>query len=239
MRREALEELLGEGMSQAEISRQLGLSRGRISQLLASGPPPERLFWGDDDVTVAIGGKLEAGKPRPGRVVALEDFGTFTELRKLLNALQLDATHEVIPASGMVQLNRPNLVVVCGPRLSPLLAQVIEADPVLAFAEDEHGWHIIDRRAGEVHRSLAPEHSDIAYFGRLPRLDGHGTFLYMAGIHAPGPAGIVHYLTTELGAVYREVGVRRFSTLIESRFDPATRSVVTSRRITPLYQHDG
>jgi hypothetical protein len=60
----------------------------------------------------------------------------------------------------------------------------------------------------------------------------------MAGIHAPGPAGVVHYLTNELGAFYREVGVRRFSTLIESHFDPATRSVVSSRRITPLYQHD-
>jgi predicted XRE-type DNA-binding protein len=49
MRREAIEELLRDGMSQAEISRSLGLSRGRISQLLAAGPPPERLFWGDDD----------------------------------------------------------------------------------------------------------------------------------------------------------------------------------------------
>jgi hypothetical protein len=171
--------------------------------------------------------------------VALEDFGTFTELCKLLSTLQLDATHEVIPASGMVQLNRPNLVVICGSRLSPLLAQVIESDPCLAFADDEHGWHIIDRQASEVYRSLAPEHSDIAYFGRLPRLDGRGTFLYMPGIHAPGPAGIIHYLTHELAAVYREVGLRRFSTLIESRFDPATHAVLSSRRITPLYQHDG
>lgn len=38
--------------------------------------------------------------------------------------------------------------------------------------------------------------SDIAYFGRFPRLDGRGTFLYMAAIHAPGPAGIVHYLSS-------------------------------------------
>jgi len=239
MRREALEELLGEGMSQAEISRSLGLSRGRISQLLAAGPAPERLFWGDDDLTVAIGGKLEAGKAQPRRVVALEDFDTFTQLCKLLQGLQLDAKHEVIPASGMIQLNRPNLVVICGPRLSPLLAQVIESDPFLGFAEDRHDWHIVDRHADEVYRSPAPEHSDIAYFARLSRLDGRGTFLYMAGIHAPGPAGIIHYLTNELSAVYREVGLRRFSTLIESRFDPATHRVVSSRRITPLYQHDG
>jgi len=238
MRREAIEELLRDGMSQAEISRSLGLSRGRISQLLAAGPPSERLFWGDDDITVAIGGKVEAGKAQPGRVVALEDFDTYTELCKLLQGLQLDARHEVIPPSGMVQLNRPNLVVICGPRLSPLLAQVIEADPCLGFAQDEHGWHLIDRQAGDVYRSPTPEHSDVAYFGRLPRIDGRGTFLYMAGIHAPGPAGVIHYLSRELSDLYREVGTRRFSTLIESRFDPATHSVLTSRRITPIYQHD-
>jgi transcriptional regulator with XRE-family HTH domain len=239
MRREALEELLREGMSQAEISRSLGLSRGRISQLLASGPPPERLFWGDDDViTVAIGGKLEAGKAQPGPVVALEDFGTFAELCKLLQSLQLDATHEVIPPSGMVQLNRPNLLVICGPRLSPLLAQVLESDPFLGFALDEHGWHLVDHHAQEVYRSPARMHSDIAYFGRLPRLDTRGTFLYMAGIHAPGPAGIIHYLKQELAPLYREVGLRRFSTLIESHLDPATHNVVSSRRITPIYQHD-
>jgi transcriptional regulator with XRE-family HTH domain len=239
MRREALEELLLQGMSQADISRSLGLSRGRISQLLAAGPPPERLFWGDDDLTVAIGGKLESGKAQPGRVVALEDFDTFAELCKLLQDLQLSATHEVIPSSGMVQLNRPNLVVICGPRLSPLLAQVIESDPFLGFAEDERGWYLVDRHAGKIYRSPAREHGDIAYFGRLPRLDGRGTFLYMAGIHAPGPAGVIHYLNQELGTLYREVGLRRFSTLVECRFDPSTHDVVSSRRITPLYQQDG
>jgi hypothetical protein len=60
----------------------------------------------------------------------------------------------------------------------------------------------------------------------------------MAGIHAPGPAGWIHYLSRELGDLYREVGTRRFSTLIESRFDPANHSVLSSRRITPIYQHD-
>lgn len=192
-------------------------------------PLPNAFFGATTTSRLRSAGKLEAGKTQPGRVVALEDFGTFTELCKR-QALQLDATHEVVPASGMVQLNRPNLVVICGPRLSPLLAQVIESDPFLRFAEDQHGWHIVDRQADEIYRSPASEHSDIAYFGRLPRLDGHGTFLYMAGIHAPGPAGIVHYLTNELSAVYREVGRRRFSTLIESRFDPATHRVVSSRR---------
>jgi hypothetical protein len=71
---------------------------------------------GDDTITVAIGGKLEAGKAQPGRVVALEDFDNLTELRKLLQDLQLGATHEVVRSSAMVQLNRPNLVVSCGPR---------------------------------------------------------------------------------------------------------------------------
>jgi hypothetical protein len=49
---------------------------------------------------------------------------------------------------------------------------------------------------------------------------------------------VIHYLSRELGDLYREVGTRRFSTLIESRFDPATHSVLSSRRITPIYHHD-
>ena len=54
----------------------------------------------------------------------------------------------------------------------------------------------------------------------------------------PDRAGVIHYLSRELGDLYREVGTRRFSTLIESRFNPATHNVLSSRRITPIYQHD-
>jgi transcriptional regulator with XRE-family HTH domain len=241
IRREVIAELLRTGMTQAQLAAELGMSRGRISQIMSSGPAPERAFFGDDTVTVALGGKLEADKAQPGPVLAQEDFIAFELLRDLLKSLQLDAEHEIVQPPGFIRLNRSNLVVICGPRLSPLLAQILESDPVLGFEQDDAGWHLVDRKTGTVYRSPMDcgEPGDIGYFGRLPRPDGRGYFTYMAGIHAPGPTGVIHYLTAHLGELYREVRNRRFSTLIASEFDRSTREVTSSRRLTPVYLHEG
>jgi len=82
------------------------------------------------------------------------------------------------------------------------------------------------------------ESSDYAYLGRLPRLDGKGGFLYLAGIHAAGEAGTIHYLCEHMAEVYREVKTRRFSTIIRCSFDPATQQIKESERVTPLYRPD-
>jgi hypothetical protein len=240
IRREAIEELLRDGMSQTQVAVELGVTRGRVGQLVASGPPPERLFFGDNKITVALGGKLEADKSDPGTVMAHEDFQTFERLKDFLRSLQLDAEAEVIPPPGMLRLNRDNFVAICGPRLSPLLGQVLESDPILGFEKDDDGWHLVDHKTGITHRSPmdSGRNVDIAYFGRLPRPDGRGAFVYMAGIHAPGPGGVIHYLTSRLGELYREVGMRRFSTLIECEFDPTTGAATGSRRIAPIYIHE-
>ena len=75
--------------------------------------------------------------------------------------------------------------------------------------------------------------------GRLPRIDGRGTFLYFAGIHAPGNSGAMHYLEGHLEELYGEVRTGRFSTIISCRFDPDSRQVTSSERVTPLYRTDG
>ncbi|MFF2792386.1 hypothetical protein ACFVT6_37485 [Streptomyces sp. NPDC058049] len=143
IRREAIEEAAASGMSQSEITALLGVSRGRVGQLAPQEPPPERAFFGTDLMTISLGGKYEAGKlpdENPGEVVAREDLGNFDRLRKLLATLKLDAHYEVIPPSGMVNLNRDNHVVVCGHRLSPIIAQVLEGDDYLRFEKDR-AWH--------------------------------------------------------------------------------------------------
>ncbi|MGV4888451.1 sigma factor-like helix-turn-helix DNA-binding protein [Streptomyces viridosporus] len=244
VRREAIEEAQASGMTQAEIASRLGVSRGRVGQLASAGPPPERVFFGTDLVTVSLGGKYEAGKTpdqNPGEVVAREDLDNFEHLRKLLNGMKLDAQYEVIPPSGIVNLNRDNHVVVCGPRLSPIVAQVLEGDDNLRFEKD-HAWHLVDQKAGKQYRSPMDEDGaagDFGYLGRLPRLDGRGTFLYIAGIHAIGANGVVHYLEHNLAELYREVRTKRFSTLISCRYNPETLEVLESRRVTPLYRHEG
>lgn len=155
--------------------------------------------------------------------------------------MSLGATYEIIQPPGMVRLNRDNLVVICGPRLSPLIAQVIEADPNILFDHDDLGWYLHDRKTDSIYRSPMDggKPADIGYLARLPRPDARGTFICIAGIHAMGSSGIVHYLNRHLADVYREVKTKRFSALIQGEFDPETRKIKSSSLITTLYAHGG
>jgi hypothetical protein len=248
VRNEAMNETLRVGqLNSTQLAAELGISKGRVSQL-AKGAPPERLFLGSGKVTVALAEKLEDGKlsdgrdkPVQGPVIATEDVQTYERLRELAEEVGLETTFERIPLGGNVLLNRTNLVVICGPRLSPLIEQILEGDPHLRFGKDAEGWHLVDRNTGEVYRSPMDrgENGDIAYFARLPRPDGQGTFLYIAGIHARGSGGVVHWLNKELASVHRELKARRFSTLISSRFHPESLEIIESERITPFYRPEG
>ncbi len=150
--------------------------------------------------------------------------------------------YEVVPPPGHVHLNRPNLIVLTSPRLLPFLGQVMEADPHLRFRADEQGWYVRDESAGVDYRSPRDrgETADYGYVGRLPRPDGKGTFLYLAGTHAQGTLGAAQYLAQNLGELYKELKNRRFSTLVRAHYntdDP--RKIVSTERFTPLYRPEG
>jgi hypothetical protein len=159
------------------------MSRSRVSQLLSAGVRPERAFLGVGKLTVAIGAKQEANRRDPGEVVSVESFTAYEMLAELARAVGLDAVYEVVPPPGHVHLNRPNLIVLTNPRLLPFLAQVMEADPHLRYVIDDQGWYIHDETSGTDYRSPRDhgETADYGYVGRLPRPDGKGTFLYLAG----------------------------------------------------------
>jgi hypothetical protein len=242
LRRETLRELLAAGMPQMAIADMLGISKSRVSQLLSAGSRPERAFLGAGAVAVAVGGKLEAGKADPGAVVSSESFGGYEVLADLARSVGLDVAYEVVPPPGHVHLNRANLIVMAGPRLLPFLDQVLEADRHLGFGTDQHGWYLVDKDTGTEYRSPIDrgDPGDYAYLGRLPRPDGQGTFLYLAGIHAPGNLGAAQYIADNLAELHRELKTRRFSVLISCQFDPADRKkIVSTDRLTPLYRHDG
>jgi len=242
LRRETLRELLASGMPQMAIADMLGISKSRVSQLLSVGSRPERAFLGTGTVTVAVGGKLEAGKAAPGAVVSTESFGGYEVLADLARSVGLDVAYEVVPPPGHIHLNRPNLIVLAGPRLLPFINQILEADRHLGFLNDQHGWYLVDKNTGTQYRSPIDrgDPGDYAYVGRLPRPDGKGTFLYLAGIHAPGNLGAAHYLADNLAELHRELKTRRFSMLISCQFDPADRKkILSTDRLTPLYRHDG
>jgi hypothetical protein len=242
-RRELFEGLLHTGMTQLQIAEALGMSRSRVSQLLSAGVRPERALLGSGRLTVAIGGKHETGRAdgKPLAVLSAEALAAYDRIADLARSVGLNADHEIVPPPGMVKLNRPNLIVLTSPRLLPFVGQVLEADEHLGFAVDERGWYLVDKTAGKEYRSPIDtgEPADFAYVGRLPRPDGKGSFLYLAGIHGPGTAGAAHYLEDHLAEIYREVRGRRWSALVTCTFAHDTRQITGSDLLTPIYRHEG
>ena len=239
VRRETLRELLAGGMSQIAIAEMLDMSKSRVSQLLSAGTRPERTFLGTGTLTVAIGGKVEVDKPQPGGVVSAEAFGAYEVLADLARSVGLDSRYEVVPPPGLVDLNRPNLIVLTNPRLLPFLSQVMGADPHLGYALDDRGWYLVDKTTGTEYRSPMDngETMDYAYVGRLPRPDGKGTFLYLAGTHAPGTLAAAHYVSDNIVELHRDLKNRRFSVVIGCEFDPKDRKkIISAKPVTSIYR---
>jgi DNA-binding CsgD family transcriptional regulator len=67
VRREAIEQLIAQGMTKAQLAEHLGMTRARVGQLLAAGPRSEGLFLGNGKLTVALGAKLRPTSPSPAR----------------------------------------------------------------------------------------------------------------------------------------------------------------------------
>jgi hypothetical protein len=241
LRREALDEMVSQGITHAQIAQVVGMTRARVGQLLSSGPRPERAMLGAGPLTVAVGGKFEAGKKDPYAVVSAEMLAAYEKLSNLARGLGLKTEYEVVPPPGMVDLNRTNLIVIGSPPILPFVGQVLASDPKLGFGIDDDGVYLINHQTGEEFRSPSDngEPVDYGYIGRLPRPDGRGTFLYLAGIHAMGTLGVAQYLEDHLDELYREVKNRRFSLLVACTYDPAKRAVKKVDALTPIYRSEG
>jgi hypothetical protein len=236
IRREAVQDLAAAGLSQAQIAEKIGLSRSRIGQIAKSGPLTERAFLGDGALTVVLGQKKEEGRDEP--VIALETTTAFDRFKELARSCQLEASMEPVGPPGIFDLNRDNLVIMAGPRLFPLVGQILASDPHLRFETDPTGvWKLHDLQTGEEFHSPrdAGEPGDFGYLGRLPRPDGRGMFLCIAGLHATGTQGVVAFLETALADVYATVKVGRFSMVIGCEYDPATRTVTSAKQASPIY----
>ncbi|MCF4121751.1 hypothetical protein L1785_12230 [Antribacter sp. KLBMP9083] len=227
LRKVAIDRAYAAGMTYTEIAAQIGLSKGRITQLRKSAPPAERVFFGVGPVTVAI--PLRAIGDRPLGVVAAEDAKAAEVMSGILESLSLAVDPFQIPPTG--EWDPPaDAVAICGPKSSRVTAEAIESDPFLSFKPDDSGrWVITDRQTGETFISpwdTSDRTRDIAYVARLRRKGR--TLLVVAGVHALGSVGAVEHLRHHLPDLYAEVGERPFSLVVASTFDGTTPTETTA-----------
>ncbi|MGW0117719.1 sigma-70 family RNA polymerase sigma factor [Streptomyces sp. NPDC003327] len=239
MRKESIAWLRDHGHSMADVAKMMGVSRARVAQLRDAGPPPERAFLGTEHAQVLV--PMRAGERD---FVALEDSSTGQKLLALAHRLQLEGDLGYIPTSGEIDLNREDLLVVCGPKSSPVTAEALSKDPRLSFDTLPDGrWALTERDGGTVHTSPtdspeAPTPTDIAYLGRLPRPDGQGTFLLVAGVHAVGSLGVAHFLAENIAGLYKQAGTAPFSMVVAADYDPSTKAITASRAVTDVLLHE-
>jgi hypothetical protein len=244
MRREAIEELIAGDMSRKDIAAMLGVSVTRVGQLLAAGPQPERALFGTGPITVAIGAKPEAGKSEEdgSDMLSVEAAAAYDLISEAAHGYGLKTTREPVrPKNGhQLRLNRPNLIVVGSPRILRLMEQVLAADRHLGFGyevteDGKEKWHLTEH--GRVIRSPrdGKQPGDYAYIGRLPRTDGRGTFLYLAGIHAEGTLGAATFLTSNVKEIYDEVKGKTWSMLVQCHWHPKTKAIESADRLTEIY----
>lgn len=237
IRRDAVDYLRSQGMTLSDIADKAGVSRARLSQLSTTKRAPERVILSEGStITIAVDTKQEDVSGRP--VVHQEHTAAIEILTRTARKMGLEVNEtEYIVSPGLVDLNREGLVVVCGPRRSPLIAQMLAADERYGFGNDDQGWHLLDKSTGEQYRS--PEDSgqpgDYAYLGRLPRPDGRGFWLYMAGIHAPGGQGAAMFLERELSDLYRDARAGRWSCLVKCEVDSTTGHVKSADLLAPVH----
>ncbi|MFD9389715.1 sigma-70 family RNA polymerase sigma factor [Streptomyces sp. NPDC060000] len=241
LRRRVVQDLHAQGLSYAQIATKAGLSRGRIHQIRHTGPAPEGSFLGRGAVIVAT--PLRRDDERGRTVVAVDDVSSGKSLEDLARSYGLDVTSEHVPVSGDIDLNRDGLVVVCGPRMSQQMWDTYAQDPVLRWERAEAGpWTVVDRRTGTVYQSGQDSDParpyDVGYVGRLPRPDGQGSLLAIAGIHTQGSLGVVQLLASDLNALWGQVGDHRFSALVGVDYDPETSEPQSVELLTPLYRHE-
>ncbi|MFF8275082.1 sigma-70 family RNA polymerase sigma factor [Streptomyces lateritius] len=239
MRKESIAWLRDHGHSMADVAKLMGVSRARVAQLRDAGPPPERAFLGTQHAQVLV-------PMRPGErdYVALEDSSTGQKLLALAHHLQLEGDLGYIPTSGEIDLDRDDLIVVCGPKTSPVTAAALQADPRLSYEMLLDGrWALIERDSGKTYTSPSddpddPALSDVAYLGRLPRPDGQGTFLLIAGVHAVGSLGVAHFLAENLADLYSRAGTAEFSMVIECDYEQGTKAITASRAASEVLSHE-
>ncbi|MET8875573.1 sigma factor-like helix-turn-helix DNA-binding protein [Nocardia sp. NPDC004604] len=235
LRKAAIEEAHRDrGMSYTEIAEQLGLTKGRISQIRTTAPRPERAFFGVGPVAVGIPRRfgLEEGRERP--FFDASDQATQEALEATLVRLSLASTRFAIDPDTS-EVPSGDAVVICGPKSAPVARRLLADDPVFDFERTDEGWWITDSRAGGRHQSPYRQDSsvrtDIGYFSR--RVDQDRVIVHIAGITSVGSLGVAHWLDQNLDGLFKP-SVRFVGGVVACDFDEDF-AVTTSRILVGPY----
>ena len=168
LRRAAIEEAHGHGMSYTEIAAALGITKGRVTQIRSTAPGPERALFGVGPVSIGVPYRYRTtDRERP--LIAAEDAQTGEELEQLLTALAFAVTrYQIEPTRTEPPVG--DTVVICGPKSAPVGAELMGRDPALRMSEVDGRWWINDKRTRKRIGSPTDEQpsstADVAYVAR-------------------------------------------------------------------------
>ncbi|MGO4957393.1 hypothetical protein ACTQ49_09005 [Luteococcus sp. Sow4_B9] len=212
------------GITFTELAKELGLTKGRVSQIRSAAPPRERALFGVGPITLAA--PLRAGD-RPEGYISRHDSIAVEKMAQLLTSLSFSVDRYLIPSDGQ-WIPGPDAVAICGPKSSPVTAEAIANDPWLDFSQDAQGNWLLRHCDGESFTSpfdLGDPSRDLAYVARLPF--GEGSIFVIAGVHALGSLGAVEYLQRHAHELYDHVGEQHFSMIVRGAFDTQGNSTET------------
>lgn len=223
-------------MTMAAVAAEIGLSKGRITQIRKSAPPAERALFGVGPVTVAVPTRAMPGRGLP--VISAEDSIAAERMTQVLTDLGFTVEQYRIPIGGE-WTPIGDVVAICGPKSSRVTAQAIEGDPFLSFGPDDEGrWVLQDRSTKRLFTSGMDAEpavsSDVAYIGRLTY--GGSDVFVIAGVHAIGSVGAVHYFAGHAAELYAKVGDHHWSAVVASDHDGET--ITNSELICPPRIHE-
>lgn len=214
IRREAVDELVTtHGIPSNTVAAELGLTKGRITQIRQSSPPRERAFFGIGPVELV---SPLRDSDRPAGTVALEDVTAAERLEALMRSLSLDVRQRRVRETE-AWTPTGDTAAICGPKSSTGIRDLLAQDPYLRFEEHDGRWGIQNLATGDLLTSPIDDGdrtTDIAYIGRLAH--ERGEVLVIAGVHALGSVGAVDYLATELPHLYADVGSSPFSMVVQT-----------------------
>ncbi|MGW5109140.1 sigma-70 family RNA polymerase sigma factor [Nocardia sp. NPDC004123] len=222
LRRAAIDEAYRElGLSYTEIAAELGLTKGRITQIRSTAPPAERAFFGVGPVAVGIPRRygVEEGRERP--FFDAVDMTTQAATEAVLSRLSLVSTTFAIEPD-QTEIPSGDAVIVCGPKSAPIARHLLNEDPFLDFIRADERWWIAERnlpqkRFDSPFRRAEPKRIDVGYFGRH-LLHGR-TVVHVAGITSIGSLGVTRWLEGNFSDVFRSREDLSVSGVVECDFD--------------------